>query len=100
MEQVRKAYLLLVGTTVALFLWVAVFSVFAFISNRHRSSEGQEARVALCVLKQDIISRHKAGTEFLKDNPNGTPGIPKSVILNSLKSQEATLDALSRLKCP
>lgn len=99
MDQIKRAYLLLVATTVGLFLWVAIFSVFAFVWNNRRATEGQQARDALCVLKQDIISRHNAGVEFLKDNPDGTPGIPKSVILNSLKSQEATIDALRSLKC-
>jgi hypothetical protein len=99
MDQVRKAYLLLVASTLGLFLWVASFSVYAFISNRHRSAEGQQSRDALCVLKQDLINRHNSGVEFLKDNPNGTPGIPKSVILNSLKGQESTIKALKNLKC-
>jgi hypothetical protein len=71
----------------------------AIQGNRDRAREGQQAHAALCVLKHDYKERVKQSEKFLKENPKGIPGIPTSVIQNSIKNQKATIVSLKVLKC-
>lgn len=54
---------------------------------------------ALCALKLDLEVRHTNGVKFLKDNPDGIPGISAEQIQQSLDNQQSTLDALASLDC-
>lgn len=86
----------------ALLAWIVVFTGLTFYGmdgNRTRAAEGQEAHESLCALHADLERRLVLGREFLADNPDGIPGITAATLRSSIKNQEATLDALSRLDC-
>jgi hypothetical protein len=51
------------------------------------------------VLKADLQTRIDQGHRFLSTHPNGIPGIPASVLRQSIHNQEATLSALHSLDC-
>lgn len=59
----------------------------------------QSTNAALCTFKRDLERRYATAVEFLKDNPEGIPGIPAADLERSLASQRATLDALANLQC-
>jgi hypothetical protein len=58
-----------------------------------------ETHDALCAFKTDLQKRYAAGTKFLKENPEGIPGISAAQIKQSLSNQESTLDSLEPLDC-
>jgi hypothetical protein len=58
-----------------------------------------ETHDALCAFKFDLKKRHDNGVQFLKENPNGIPGISAAQIKQSLGNQQDTLDSLEPLDC-
>lgn len=77
----------------------SIVIIWMYIQNRHRSQQGQEAHTALCVFKEDLRKRMLFAEDFLKDNPNGIPGIRASVLRTSIANQKATLKSLATLSC-
>lgn len=69
------------------------------VQNRQLAVQGKEAHDGLCALKRDYEQRIEASLKFLRENPKGIPGIPASLIRNTVRNQQATLDALARLRC-
>lgn len=58
-----------------------------------------QTHTALCTFRDDLQKRYDEGVKFLKDHPNGIPGISAEEIQNSLKNEKTTLDSLSSLNC-
>jgi hypothetical protein len=86
----------------ALSTWIAVFTVVVIWQveqNREHTKEGQQARDAICALKGDLSRRITVSRQFLKERPNGIPGIPPATIKQSIDNQQQTLDALRPVKC-
>lgn len=54
---------------------------------------------ALCALRTDLNKRVAVSQGFLKEHPNGTPGISRVVIQTSIANQSSTIEALSILSC-
>ena len=54
---------------------------------------------ALCSLRSDLQRRVDASKAFLKEHPEGIPGISSAEIQRSTDSQEQTVKALDILKC-
>lgn len=85
-----------------LLVWIVVFTGLTFYaigSNRQVAEEGQEAHDALCVFRGDLERRYELGLQFVADNPNGIPGLPRRTLDNSLAGQKRTIDALETLDC-
>jgi len=59
----------------------------------------KEAHAALCAFKVDLEKRHANGLEFLREHPNGIPGITAAELQRAINTQKATLDALGILNC-
>lgn len=74
-------------------LLVSLFGNFTLYQIAHNNNQ------TLCALKNDLQVRYDAGQAFLKDHPNGIPGIPRSALLVSLRNQRATLESLKNLDC-
>ena len=55
---------------------------------------------ALCNLRIDVRQRVAGAEAFLKDHPDGIPGIPVATLRQSLDGQRRTVAALSTLNCP
>jgi hypothetical protein len=86
----------------ALTAWILIFTVVVIWQvgqNREHAKEGQQAREAICALKGDLSRRIDASRQFLKERPNGVPGIPPATIKQSIDNQQQTLDALGSVKC-
>ena len=81
------------------FVMVLVGFVFQIHKNRELAGEGREAHDALCVFKSDLQARYGNGLEFVRTHPAGIPGIPITVLRNSLNNQKATLESLEALDC-
>ena len=78
---------------------VFIFGAWQTLENRELARDGDEAHDALCVLKLDLERRVGTSRQFLKDNPQGIPGIPPQVIRNGIRNQQATIDSLDKLDC-
>lgn len=76
-------------TVMAVMVWQAV----------RLSNVANESHAALCAFKNDIERRHEAAVRFVKENPDGIPGISRAQIDQSLDTQQDTLDALGVLVC-
>jgi hypothetical protein len=54
---------------------------------------------ALCALRSDLERRIASSQAFLREHPDGIPGIPARTIRDGIKNQERTIRALSRIDC-
>jgi hypothetical protein len=92
------AMLAMLASLAALIL-VLLVSQAGVGNNARRAAEGQQAHGALCALKDDIRRRITNSQQLLEDYPAGLPGIPASIIEQSISNQQQTLDALETLEC-
>lgn len=65
-----------------------------------RADEATRTHAALCAFRDDLVRRVATTQTFLIDHPRGIPGVPLATLQQSLKSQQSTIKALSRLECP
>lgn len=91
-RDVRRLLRVLVVLTAVLYL--ALLGLFVW--TRHDASATSHA---LCALRTDLQTRVQSSRDFLRSNPNGIPGIPVSVIQDSIVNQESSIRALSSLSC-
>lgn len=96
----KSAFNRLVAATIALYLVLAGLATFAYVSNQHRIQDGKDAHTAICVLKLDLERRVKEGEQFIKERPNGIPGVPITAFKRSIAGQKATIKALAKASCP
>jgi pyoverdine/dityrosine biosynthesis protein Dit1 len=78
-EENRKGFYYQTRFRKAMTVWMIGFTavvVYMYIQNRDRSSEGQQAKQALCVFRHDLEIRANATASFLKEHPQGIQGIP------------------------
>lgn len=54
---------------------------------------------ALCAIRHDAERRVAFGEEFLKENPNGIPGISADSLRRSTANSKQTVRSLSNLSC-
>jgi hypothetical protein len=67
--------------------------------NERRIVESQQAADALCALRADLRRRVRTSRAFLKQNPDGIPGIPGKTIRDGIANQRRTIRALRELSC-
>ena len=78
-------------------LWIVGFTLVT----AYGLKQGATALEGLCALRTDIQARHDTSIAYLAQHPEQEPirGITRQALLNSVKQQERTLDALSGLGC-
>lgn len=54
---------------------------------------------ALCVLRSDLQVRVTSAEDFIRQHPEGIPGIPAATLKTSIVSQRQTIRALRDLNC-
>lgn len=82
-------------------LYIITFITLAIVAYSAYSARGEAAQTkkALCTFRLDLINRVSSGREFLREHPNGIPGISAAQITLSLKNQQLTIDSLDNLHC-
>lgn len=89
--------------TAILYGFVAVILVCAVIWAAAQRAELQQVQDraigALCTFRSDLERRYESGVQFLREHPDGVPGIPASVIQTSVNNQRDTLESLQGLPC-
>lgn len=58
--------------------------------------DGRQAHSALCALNQRNIDRIATSRQFLREHPEGIPGIPAKLIQDGIKSDQSTVNVLTR----
>lgn len=71
-------------------------SVFALAK---RQADNERATRALCALRDNLKHRGDQGVAFLRENPHGSGGISRAVIVKSIRDTRGTLRALRPLHC-
>lgn len=69
------------------------------MQNQELAKQGKQAHDGLCAFKGAEQKRLQTSRQFLRDNPNGIPGIPPSVIFNSISNSEQTVKSLEEIQC-
>lgn len=69
------------------------------LENRRLLSTDHQAHVALCVLRQNLQLKVDKSRGFLHTHPDGFAGISAADIQSSIDDDQATLDALAKLRC-
>ncbi len=86
-----------------LVVWIIVFTALTFYGihrNTDLANQGVIAHSALCSFKMDLQSRIVNSETFLRNHPQGIPGLAtRTDILTSIKNQKLTLASLSELHC-
>lgn len=83
-------------------IWAIGFSFavsLALVQARNNAREGHIAKVSLCSFRADLERRVRTSEDYLRDNPQGFPGIPLSVLRKSIDDQRDVLYALRILRC-
>ena len=99
MDELKKAYLLLVILTLVLYLALGGIGLWFWFSNNARIQDGNKAHQAICLLEIDLKKRVSEGHKFLLMHPNGIPGISVTDIRRSLDGQEKTIKSLVVAEC-
>ena len=81
-----------------LLVYAAVVGAFAWNSSETRKVAG-DSNDALCALRVDLEKRVASSEQFLRENPDGIPGIPAKTIRDGVTNQQRTIKALSQLAC-
>jgi predicted PurR-regulated permease PerM len=98
-DLIQRGLRRLVIATVAIYLALAALGAFVWVQQVRIARESASTTTALCVLRADLEARIKNSQAFLKENPNGIPGISAKLIRDGIKNQQSTVSALSGLKC-
>lgn len=99
-ERVRQ---LLGGATFAVV--VVAFIYFAWVTGQQnvllaqQAESAQRTETALCIFRDDLETRVKSAQQFLRDNPDGIPGISPELLQQSIDNQQRTILALQLLNC-
>lgn len=85
-------------------LVVATVSMVAIGIQVHRQNNqiktvALDTHSALCTFKGDLKRRVTDTEQFLKEHPEGIPGVPTATIRRSLDGQRATIRSLASLNC-
>lgn len=59
----------------------------------------KESKDGLCAIRHDSERRVSLGEQFLKENPNGIPGISTDSLRRSVNNAKETVESLSSLHC-
>lgn len=102
-EELIRSIRRLTFWTITLFISLALISTIGLVDSRRQAERIEDVaynnRNAMCQFRFDLERRYENSIEFLKDNPEGIPGLPVATLRRSLEGQKATLDALSSLQC-
>jgi hypothetical protein len=91
-HSIRNAFRLLVGATCLLFLITVALGAYVF-TVAHRNN------IVLCAQRHALDVQIGSSEQFLKENPNGIPGISASVIQRGLTNSKRTRKTLDILDC-
>ena len=102
-EELRRGLLWLAIATVFLFLVVCAGGALAYWDsanqrNAIRTNQVQTQR-ALCTFVADLQRRVDTARQFLREHPNGIPGISRAQLQLSIDNQQRTIKALDALEC-
>jgi hypothetical protein len=61
--------------------------------------EAARTKHALCALRGDLVTRIDTSTAYLKEHPEGIPGVDPKVIRAGIANQRRTVHALRHLNC-
>lgn len=64
-----------------------------------KTSDNTTTKVALCALRDDVQQRVTSSETFLTAHPNGIAGISRADIVDGIRNQKRTIQALSVLQC-
>lgn len=84
---------------IVLSIVVAVNVALGAVSFVRIGTVASDSNNALCALRGDLERRVASSEQFLRENPNGIPGISAKVIRDGMTNQRRTIAALSRLDC-
>jgi hypothetical protein len=92
----RKKAALAFVAMVAVMTATLIFVGWQVDKNRALARQGKLSHDALCALNQRNIDRIAVSRQFLRDHPNGIPGIPTKIIRDGIKSDQSTVRILNR----
>jgi hypothetical protein len=82
---------------------VVLLGVYVYIvsenSRQDIAAVAENSNNALCSLRADLERRVEVSQDFLRENPDGIPGISAEVIRTGILNQQRTINALSGLDC-
>lgn len=61
--------------------------------------QNSQANAALCTFRGDLQQRAIGAQDFLREHPDGIPGISAKALRTSIDNQRRTVDALASLDC-
>lgn len=90
--RIQRALKWMIWATVVLYLGLFVLAYWGYTISRTNTR-------ALCAVRADSERRVNDSVVFLKENPNGIPGISVEQLKRSTDNATRTMKALSNLDC-
>lgn len=91
--QIFRRLNILIITTVILFVALLGMGVYVYSVTRNNTR-------ALCAIKLDATRRVSETQEFLKEHPEGIPGLEPEILKRGIDTAKAQVKALSDVSCP
>lgn len=92
-DRLRRSLRRLAIATVILYVALCAAGIKVYLDQRNTTE-------SLCTLRTDLRLRVDSSIEFLKEHPQGIPGIPAKTILDGIQNQRKSIIALNGLNCP
>lgn len=91
--EIKRTLRILIATTVVLFLALLGMGIYVYGISRDNTR-------ALCATKLEAQRRVAETEKFIKETPNGIPGLSPAVLQRSLDASKSTVKSLDAVSCP
>lgn len=77
----------------------AIFGMCVAATAYYTSKVSAESHSGVCAIKGESVKRAALGDQFLKDNPDGIPGVSIDSLKRSTNNAKQTVKALENVEC-
>jgi hypothetical protein len=102
-EEIKKALRIMEIATVILIVLMMTLVIIGYTDSANQRDAIRQTSLqshnALCSFVADLQGRVASAEDFLREHPNGIPGLSVEAIRTSIENQKQTIEALSNLKC-
>ena len=95
---------LVVMLLAAVVLLLSASTTYQFVDARQARAQIRQntgsIQKAVCALRSNVQKRIDTSNQFLKENPSGSGGITPTLLKDSIKRDQNTINALRFVECP
>lgn len=101
---IKRSLFRLMVATVVMYLALALMGGWVYYESRQNdiriAAVAKTNAESLCEVRRNEQRRLVVAKDFLRENPDGTPGISRAIVEGSIKNHNRMIFALRKLDCP